>query len=173
MPFGLIPFILLFIPILEIATFILIGGQIGVIPTLLMILVTAIIGSILLRIQGFTIVSRIKEQSASGQIPGRELGNGAMILVAGVLLLTPGFVTDTLGFLLFLPPLRHIIWSFLASKVKFHTPSGFNMGQQSSAHPHSGRQPQSGVVDLDEHEFSEKSNPDSPWIPSDGPQKDK
>ena len=97
MSLGIIPFLLLFIPILEIVVFILVGGQIGVVATLAMILFTAILGSILLRIQGFSIVNRIREQTERGELPGRELGNGAMILAAGILLLTPGFVTDTLG----------------------------------------------------------------------------
>ena len=168
MPFGLIPFFLLFIPILEIATFILVGGQIGIIATLAMIFVTAIIGSILLRIQGFATFNRIREQTSTGQIPGRELGNGAMILVAGVLLLTPGFVTDTIGFLLFVPPLRHVIWSFLASRVVFHTMPNFNQGVDPGQNRHHSKGDET-VVDLDAHEFSEKPDPDSPWISPDDP----
>jgi len=94
MHLGIIPFLLLFIPILEIAVFIMVGGQIGVASTLGMILVTAILGSILLRIQGISTLARIQEKSRDGAIPGKELVNGVMIMIAGVLLLTPGFVTD-------------------------------------------------------------------------------
>jgi len=154
MPFGLIPFLLLFIPIMEIAVFILIGGQIGVLSTLGMILLTAIIGSILLRIQGFATLSKIQSRMHAKEVPGEELVNGVMILVAGVLLLTPGFVTDAVGFLLFFPPFRKLLWSTLASKVVVQTTKGFKNPQWS--------QPDD-VVDLDPSEFSETENPDSPW----------
>lgn len=165
MPFSLVPFLLLAVPIAEIAVFIVIGGQIGVLWTFALILFTAVLGSILLRVQGFQIINRLREESNAGRIPGKELGHGAMILVAGVLLLTPGFVTDTLGFLLFFPPFRALIWSFLASRVKFET---FGTDQS----PFRGRDPfgqdrEDGVVDLDPDEFEDlhsgKENPQSPW----------
>lgn len=83
MSFRLIPFLLLFIPILEISVFILIGGEIGVGWTLLLILVTAILGSILLRVQGFSILGKIQAETARGGLPAKELVNGVMILIAG------------------------------------------------------------------------------------------
>lgn len=158
MPIGIIPFILLLMPVLEIAVFIMIGGEIGVFPTLGMILVTAILGSILLRVQGFAILNRIREQTQQNQLPGRELVNGVMILIAGILLLTPGFVTDSIGFLLFFPPFRQFLWSTIASKVviKTHSPFGHNP-------EHNRNRSQEDVVDLDPSEFNEKPNPDSPW----------
>ena len=116
MPFSIIPFLLLVVPILEIATFIVVGGQIGVVATLGMILFTAVLGSILLRIQGFQVLNQLRAATDAGRVPGRELGHGVMILLAGVLLLTPGFVTDTAGFLLFVPFIRNAIWSFLAKR---------------------------------------------------------
>lgn len=158
MPAAIIPFMLLIIPILEIAVFIVVGGQIGVIATLGMILLTAIIGSILLRVQGFSILGRIQTKMNAQEVPGEELVNGAMILVAGVLLLTPGFVTDTIGFLLFFPPFRSFLWSTIASKVIIRTSSPFE-GGNFDQRPHSD----ADVVDLDASEFSEKPNPDSPW----------
>lgn len=158
MRFGLIPFFLLFIPILEITVFILVGGQIGVFPTLGMILLTAIIGSILLRVQGFATLGRIQQKSQMGEMPGEELVNGVMIMIAGVLLLTPGFVTDSIGFLLFFPPFRKFLWTSIASKVVIQTGSPFQRPQGQH-----GAQPDSSVVDLDPSEFSEKPNPDSPW----------
>ncbi len=165
MPFSLIPFLLLAIPIAEIAVFILVGGQIGILWTFALILLTAILGSILLRVQGFQIVNRLREETNAGRIPGRELGDGAMILVAGVLLLTPGFVTDTLGFLLFFPPFRSLIWSFLASRIRIIDPAEMRnspFGQSGRYHRH-----EDGVVDLDPDEFSDlnekKPNPASPW----------
>lgn len=162
MPFGIIPFLLLFIPILEIAVFILVGGQIGVFATLGMILLTAIIGSILLRIQGFNILSRIQQKTAVGEMPGEDMVNGVMIMIAGVLLLTPGFVTDSIGFLLFFPPFRKFLWSTLASKIVIKTQSGFHHSGPHS-NPKGRARSDDGVVDLDSSEYSEKPNPDSPW----------
>ncbi|MEM7288937.1 MAG: FxsA family protein [Pseudomonadota bacterium] len=160
MPIGLIPFLLLFMPILEIAVFILIGGQIGVLTTLALILVTAVMGTILLRVQGLQTLNSIQKKTDAGEVPGEDMINGVMILIAGVLLLTPGFVTDSIGFLLFFPPFRKFLWSTIASKVVVRTNAGFsNMDQHNSR-----RQPEDGVVDLDPSEYSETPNPDSPWI---------
>lgn len=158
MSFRLIPFLLLFIPILEISVFILIGGEIGVGWTLLLILVTAILGSILLRIQGFAILGNIQAETARGGLPAQELVNGVMILIAGVLLLTPGFVTDSIGFLLFFPPFRQFLWTTIASKVVIKTANPFQQAGGPRHNPHD-----ESVVDLDPSEFSEKPNPDSPW----------
>jgi len=158
MSFRLIPFLLLFIPILEISVFILIGGEIGVGWTLLLILVTAILGSILLRVQGFSILGKIQAETARGGLPAKELVNGVMILIAGVLLLTPGFVTDSIGFLLFFPPFRHFLWTTIASKIVIKTTNPFGQGAGRQQHPNDET-----IVDLDPSEFSEKPNPDSPW----------
>lgn len=164
MPFSIIPFMLLLIPILEIGVFIAVGGQIGVFFTLGMILLTAVIGSILLRWQGFQVLNKLQAESAAGRVPGKELVHGAMILVAGILLLTPGFVTDTIGFLLFVPGIRNVIWHFFASKIKFASfggGMGVNMGSNSGSG--FGNNGKDNVVDLDPDEFSDIPNPDTPW----------
>jgi UPF0716 protein FxsA len=162
MHLGIIPFLLLFIPILEIVVFIMVGGQIGVAYTLGMILVTAILGSILLRVQGLSTLARIQEKSRDGAIPGKELVSGVMIMIAGVLLLTPGFVTDSIGFLLFFPPFRHFLWSTIASKVVVQTKGAFHQAGQPFDDQRRNLHGED-VVDLDPSEFSEKPNPDSPW----------
>jgi len=165
MPFAIVPFLLLAIPIVEIAAFIMIGGQIGTINTLLMILVTAIIGTFLLRWQGFQILNSIKAETEQGRIPGRALGDGAMILVAGILLLTPGFVTDAIGFSLFIPFVRSVIWSFLASKVSVIIPGTQSAGWQDGFNQQNPRTFDDGpVVDLSEDEYqSGPKDPNSPW----------
>ena len=166
MPFSIIPFLLLIIPALEIGVFIAVGGQIGVLATLGMILLTAIIGSILLRWQGFQVLTKFQAESASGKVPGKELLHGAMILVAGVLLLTPGFVTDTLGFLLFVPGVRNVIWTFISSKIKFSTFGGSTAGMGFGNNPFNDDHAQKNsddIVDLDPDEFSDIPNADSPW----------
>ncbi len=169
MPLSLLPFMLLLIPIVEIGVFIAIGDRIGIFYTLMMILVTAIIGSILLRIEGFRILKQIQNEMGAGKVPAKELTNGVMILIAGVLLLTPGFVTDTLGFLLFLPPVRAAIRLFLVSRIKFNTQSGaagFNagFGGFQSDPNNRNRQDQDGpIVDLDEKAWTRDPDPSSPW----------
>jgi UPF0716 protein FxsA len=154
--FPLIPFALLAVPILEIAVFIIVGQYIGVLATLAMIFVTAVIGSILLRVQGFGLLREIQKIVDDGGVPGRELVHGVMILLAGVLLLTPGFVTDTIGFLLFIPPLRDVAWRFLRSRVVVH-------GSFTRQEWKENRKRDPRTIDLDENDFSENANPDSPW----------
>ena len=169
MPFALVPFLLLVIPIVEIATFIAIGGQIGIGLTLLMIMVTAIIGSILLRVQGLGLIRKIQTKFANGQVPGRALGDGAIIVVAGLLLLTPGFVTDAIGFLLFVPPFRNTIFAFVASRVKVVGLGGLGMDPFAQQHQNpraNPQEPDGPTIDLDDDQFSSepsKPNPESPW----------
>lgn len=160
MPFALIPFLLLIIPIAEISGFIVIGDLIGLWPTLGMILVTAIGGSILLRVQGFGILSRIQNEIRDNKVPARDLVHGVMIMIAGVLLLTPGFITDTLGFLLFVPALRDGAWRLIKSRISVTTmgagAGGFSRGGRPGTHD-------DGTIDLDEDDYAREPDPDSPW----------
>ncbi|MEX2631790.1 MAG: FxsA family protein [Tistlia sp.] len=100
--------LLLFItvPLVEIAVFIQVGDWIGLWPTLALILLTAILGTWQLRLQGMATLARARQQLDRGEVPAAELFNGLCLLVAGALLLTPGFVTDAAGASLFLPPVR-------------------------------------------------------------------
>lgn len=144
---------------MEIAAFIVIGGQIGVLATLAMVFVTAVIGSILLRIQGFGLVNRIRQETEQGRVPGRELVHGVMILIAGVLLLTPGFVTDTLGFLLFVPAIRDIGWRVVKDRIVVAGGLGPGMrGGFGSQQPRGGK-----TIDLDDDDFTSSGDPNSPW----------
>ena len=101
-------FVLLFIliPLVEIGVFIQIGGLLGLLPTLVIIFLTAILGVHLLREQGLKAWVDIKRQLGSGQIPAVEMAAAAQLLFAGGLLLTPGFVTDAVGFALMIPAIR-------------------------------------------------------------------
>ena len=103
----LLAFIIL--PIIEIAVFIQVGGLIGLWPTLALILLTAFAGAALLRIQGFAVARRAQESLARNELPVAEVFDGFCLVAAGVLLLTPGFVTDTLGALLFIPAFRRFL----------------------------------------------------------------
>lgn len=112
-------FLLAFItvPIVEIAVFIQVGDIIGLWPTLGIVILTAIIGTALLRQQGISVLFRIQENLEANRMPVRELFDGVCLVVAGALLLTPGFVTDAVGFLLFVPPARSAIAAWIASRM--------------------------------------------------------
>ena len=96
------------VPIVELYVIIQVGQAIGVVPTLALLLADAVLGSLLLRHQGRGAWRRFNEALAQRRFPGREVADGAMIVVGGTLLLTPGFVTDIVGLLLLLPPTRAI-----------------------------------------------------------------
>ena len=158
MPFSIVPLLLIAIPLLEIAVFVVVGGQIGVMATLGLVLATTVAGSILLRIQGFGVAERVRRTVGEGGVPGRDLVHGFMILVAGILLLLPGFVTDTLGFLLFIPAVRNAGWRFLRNRIVIIGGGPRNGGR--------GRQPQHGrdkVIDLDMDDYSSSGTGKSPW----------
>ncbi|MCB1491536.1 MAG: FxsA family protein [Rhodobiaceae bacterium] len=106
----LVIFILfLSIPIIEIGLFISVGGMIGLWPTLAIVILTAILGTALLRRQGLSVLRQAQADLDAGRVPLARIADGLFLLVAAVLLLTPGFMTDTLGFLLFIPAVRQTI----------------------------------------------------------------
>ena len=154
--FSLVPFLFLAVPLTEIAVFVLVGSKIGVLPTIGLVILTAIAGSILLRWQGFNALARIQKELAAHKVPGKEMVQGVMILLAGFLLLTPGFVTDTLGLLLFIPPVRDAVWRSLSSRVNVET-FGTGFAQRGAGRP------EPGVVDLEEDEYQREGNSNSPW----------
>ena len=105
------------IPIIEIAVFIQAGELIGLWPTIGVVVLTAILGTSLMRAQGLQTLAKAQSQMDQGEMPIGALFDGICILVAGVLLLTPGFVTDTFGFLLLIPPLRQLIGAKVIMKL--------------------------------------------------------
>jgi len=105
------------LPLLEIAVFIQVGGAIGVWPTIAATVATALAGSLLLRAQGVGVLMRARAQMDQGQLPAREMFEGVCLVLAGALLLVPGFVTDVIGLLLFVPPLREMLRGMIARHV--------------------------------------------------------
>ncbi len=101
------------VPIIELYVLIEAGRQIGVFPTIGMILLTGIAGAFLARTQGFNLINRIQSELNQGHLPAEELLDGAVILAGGLLLLTPGFCTDLTGFILLTPVTRQIIKGWL------------------------------------------------------------
>jgi UPF0716 protein FxsA len=163
--FSFIPLLLLVVPLSEIAVFVLIGGQIGVLATLGLVLATAIAGTILLRVQGFGVMERIRRTLEADQVPGRELVHGVMILVAGILLLTPGFVTDSLGFLLFVPAIRDVGWRFLRERIVVQSMHARHPGHGPGGAP---GQPRGPTIDLDADDYTTgEPSSQSPWLKKD------
>ena len=105
------------IPLLEIWLFIMLGGFIGAYPTLFIIFLTAILGTFLVKTQGINVLKEIQSKFSELKNPTEPIVHGAMVLFAGALLLTPGFFTDTIGFLLLLPKVRKAAFFWLKNKV--------------------------------------------------------
>jgi UPF0716 protein FxsA len=104
-------FLLLFIgvPLIEVYLLIQVGSEIGALPTIGLSILTAILGAYLVRLQGFSVLRRVYDLMDRDQVPALEVLDGALLLMAGLMLLLPGFLTDTLGFLLLIPPLRRLL----------------------------------------------------------------
>ncbi|WP_409297269.1 FxsA family protein [Peribacillus sp. SCS-26] len=101
--------IFIIVPALEIGAFLLASRTAGVLPSVLLIILTGTIGAYLAKKQGLETIQKIQRELASGRIPGDSLIDGACILIGGCLLISPGFLTDILGLFLMLPPLRRMI----------------------------------------------------------------
>jgi UPF0716 protein FxsA len=143
-------------PLLEIASFIIVGRTIGVFPTLGLVLLSAVLGLVLLRMQGAGILRRLQTEAQRGVDPGRELAHGALLVVAAFLLIVPGFFGDVLGLLLFIPLVRDLAWRLIKPKIVVQgsfAQSGFQNRSSTAA----------DIVDLDDDEFRREPNQDSPW----------
>ncbi len=101
------------IPMVELALLIKVGTVIGALNTIIIVILTAVIGAYMVRLEGLDVWFRIQKNLMEGVFPGEELIDGVMILIAGAVLLTPGFVTDILGFLMVFPLTRGVIKKFL------------------------------------------------------------
>lgn len=151
---SMFPLFLLALPLLEIAGFVVVGRQIGALATVGLVLASAIAGSLLLRHQGFGTMRKVRAEIDAGRDPSRQLANGAMTVLAAILLMIPGFLTDIAALFLLLPPVRDLAWRFAKSRVGVmgsFSASGFS---RSDSGP---------TIDLDEKDFSRRPDPDSPW----------
>ena len=150
MPFFFLLFV--FTPIIEIWVLIEVGSAIGAFSTVALVVLTAIIGTAMLRVQGLAVLSRLRAQMAARQLPATEIVEGAMLMVGGALLLTPGFVTDAIGFCCLVPASRTFIAKALAARF---VARGFRRYTQPS-HSQRGRQrppPPSGDDNVLEGEY--------------------
>lgn len=145
----------LMVPLIEIALFIQIGGWIGLWPTLAVVVLTAIAGTILVRSQGAAVLARLRRNLETLHDPTEPLAHGAMILFSGALLLTPGFFTDAFGFLLLIPAVRLWVIKMVTQRIKIQS---LHMG------PRPGPPPQSGDDVIDATYSVDDTSP-----PPDGP----
>ena len=106
------------IPLVEIYLLIHIGSVFGVFTSIALVFFTGLLGAYLARIQGIKTLFKIQESIKEGRMPSGELLEALLIVAAGIVLLTPGFLTDTIGFLLLLPNIREIVKSWVQSKIK-------------------------------------------------------
>lgn len=142
----LVPLFILLLPLAEIAGFILVGRRIGLFPTLALVLLSAVAGIVLMRVQGFGVLARLRRSGQEGHAPGKELLDAAMILIAGILLLIPGFLSDIVGLALFLPPVRALLWNRLMRNMVVVDIGGMPPGNRP-------RTDAPRTIDLDEDDF--------------------
>ncbi|NRG16774.1 FxsA family protein [Rhizobiales bacterium] len=147
MPIGLlILLVLIGVPLLEIFVLIEVGSEIGAIPTIGLTVLTALAGTLMLRVQGLSLLTRMRSEIDAGRVPGDDIIHGAFIVIAAILLLIPGFVTDTLGLLLFIPPVRTAIGRYIIRHADVTVVQGARRYR---------RDPD--IVDLDEEDWTAKN----------------
>jgi UPF0716 protein FxsA len=150
-------FAFIIVPIAEIALLVHVGGLIGTWQTIGLVVLTAVIGTALFRAQGFRVLIRTQDVLAQGGFPAKELFDGICILVAGVLLLTPGFVTDTLGLALLVPGLRvwigRVLWHMVRRSGHFEMHVG---GSSHSTRPYAS---EDDVIEGEYSTFTPESDP--------------
>ncbi|MEC7940425.1 MAG: FxsA family protein [Pseudomonadota bacterium] len=129
--FPILLLLFIFVPIIEIGLFIQVGGFLGLWPTIALVLITAFVGASLVRSQGIQTLMSVQGRLQQGEMPAQQILEGVMLAVAGVLLLTPGFMTDALGMLVLLPVPRAMIAKKIMEKMVVKNMSGgFHAGGQ-------------------------------------------
>ncbi|AOS97365.1 phage T7 F exclusion suppressor FxsA [Microbulbifer aggregans] len=145
MPILLLLFIA--VPILEMWLLITVGREIGALPTIGLVLLTAVVGLALLRRQGLSTVLRAQQKMQVGELPAREMAEGIFLAVGGALLLTPGFFTDALGFACLIPGLRQLVLGRLLRHVVVVRGTGYPPGGQYGPRRNPGRESDSDIIE--------------------------
>ncbi|WP_318516273.1 FxsA family protein [Photobacterium leiognathi] len=122
--FPILMLLFIAVPMIEIGLFIQVGGFLGFWPTMMLVFITAVVGASLVRSQGLATLMSVQTKMQQGEMPAQEIVEGVLLAVAGVLLLTPGFMTDTLGMCILLPQIRAKVAQQLMQRVKVK--SNFN-----------------------------------------------
>ena len=140
---------LLVLPIIEIAIFIKVGQTIGLFPTLALIIGAALLGGVLLRAQGLSVLTQLRSNFTTGRMPARTIADTMMIGLAAVFLVLPGFLSDIVALLLLLPPVRGWIYAQLAQRVSVVATRQAGGG----AGPYGRPLQKPGTIDLDEDDY--------------------
>lgn len=151
--------ILLSILLIEIAGFIFVGKEIGILATLSLVVLTTIAGIILLRIQGVSILKNIQHKIIQRHTVEDNIINDAFIILSAILLILPGFVSDILGILLLIGPIRSIVWHLFSSfknKINTHTKNKTNDQNDSEK-----------IIDLKAEDYKIHNTTESPWRKND------
>lgn len=147
---------LLLLPLAEIAAFILVGQEIGVLATLALVLLSAICGMVILRITGVATLMRIRAEVEARRLPARPLADGAMMALGSLLLIVPGFVTDVLGLLLLVPPVRTALFGWFSRRIVVR--DGAAGGAATEA-----PRPAPTTIELERDDYRSEARPGSPW----------
>jgi UPF0716 protein FxsA len=157
---GLATLAFLAYPLLELAVIIQVGRQIGLFPTLILILAGVVLGAALVRASGLRMLNGLRADLAAGRMPAGEILGGAMSGLAGLLFMLPGFISDAVGLLLLLPPVQRMVAARFAGHVRVVRTGG-------------GPRTTPDVLDLEADEFERRSDPSSPWRGGDPPALDR
>lgn len=140
---------LIALPIIEIAIFIKVGQTIGLLPTLAMVIGAALLGGVLLRFQGLSVLNQLRTNVNSGRLPGKTIADTMMLGVAALLLVLPGFLTDIAAMALLLPPVRSWIYGALARRVRVVDAASYGAAND----PYDPRIRPPDTIDLDEDDY--------------------
>lgn len=148
------PFFIIFIliPIVEIYVFLQVGDEIGIMTTLLLAFMTAILGGIIIKYQGLATLHAVQESVQHGKAPIAEIFDGFCLVAAGATLITPGFVTDTIGFLLLVPAVRNSLRHHIGKHIEMRSMNNINPGN-----PYQSRDP-----NIIEAEYTRVEDEDDP-----------
>lgn len=171
-------------PLAEIAVLVKVGGLIGLWPTLAIVILTAVAGTWLLRLQGFQTWQRAQAALQRGEAPVAEVLDGMFLFAAALLMVTPGLITDAAGFLFLVPPVRHAVakwlvnWAIRSGRLQVYPGANAAMGggmgdrPEGGPRPGPGRRPDGVIIEGEAIEISEEDtdgrdprDPDSPWKP--------
>lgn len=158
----MLPGFVLLLPLAEIAGFVIVGRAIGLLATLGLVVLSVVIGMALLRRQGIGILQRMSTEGRNGVLPGRELLRPAMLVIASLLLIVPGFISDIIAIALFIPAVRDLAWNYIRKRFVIVQRTRGSTASQSSGFSNQSK-PDSKVVDLDEDDYRREPNNKSPW----------
>ncbi|MBB4232489.1 FxsA family protein [Rhizobium mongolense] len=162
MRLAMLPGFVLLLPLAEIAGFVIVGRAVGLLATLGLVVLSVVIGMALLRRQGIGILQRMSTEARNGVLPGRELLRPAMLVIASLLLIVPGFISDIIAIALFIPAVRDLAWNYIRKRFVIVQTTRGSTASQSSGFSNQSK-PGSKVVDLDEDDYRREPNNKSPW----------